>query len=362
MKKLLLVGAGHAHLHIIKEFEQAPYEDLEVTLLSPSRYQYYSGMFSGYTEGVYKEEEIRVDIEALSERTGVKWYKEAVVSVDAVQKIALSDTGSLHEYDAVSFDIGSLTAHTSVKGVQQHALRIKPNYHFPDALERLQQSKAPVVIGGGAAGTEIALNLQAYRMKHNIQKPVQLLSSSDRLLPSQTEQVSAHIEKIVEHAGIELHLGEKVTEMNSMKVYTNTQAYPYKDALWLAGPRAPELFRLSKLPTDDQNYLLVESTLQVKDHPSVFGAGDCISLRDYPDLEKNGVFAVRQAPVLWKNILGFLYEKDGEHFIPQTRYLSILSTGDQKGFLMYGKWHLHTGWAWKLKHRIDSKFIARYQD
>ena len=69
-------------------------------------------------------------------------------------------------------------------------------------------------------------------------------------------------------------------------------------------------------------YLLVEDTLQVKDYPAIFAAGDCASIRQYPDLPKAGVIAVRQSEVLWKNIKGFINEKDGSR-LPATKEVLV---------------------------------------
>lgn len=361
MQKLILAGAGHAHLHIIKNLITNPLSDVEVVLISPSDYQYYSGMFSGYTEGIYELDEIRVSLEELSEQANLSWYKQAVVSVDPEQKILLTDQGEVLSYDALSFDIGSLTAHTDLKGVKEYARRIKPNYHFPEMIQQMRESKNPIIVGGGIAGTEIALSLQCWRSKHGYDTPVTLLSGSPRLLENYPETTSKKITDIVENSGIDLYVNEKVQEMNSTKVITDDNKFNYKDVMWLAGPRAPELFRLSNLPIDDEGYLQVESTLQVEKYPSIFGAGDCVTLSHAPDTPKNGVFAIREAPVLWENIKGFLSTGEGQHYKPQSKYLAIMSIGNKEGFLLYGSIALKGKLAWLLKHRIDKKFMDTYK-
>ncbi|KGP72349.1 FAD-dependent oxidoreductase [Pontibacillus yanchengensis] len=362
MKQLILVGAGHAHLHIIKQWIDHAIDEVELTLLSPNEYQYYSGMFSGYTEGLYNIEDIRINVESLAEQAGATFYKEAVMSVDGAQKILLTDKGKVLSYDAVSFDIGSLTAHTELPGVKEYAKRIKPNYHFPDMIKEMQESSNPVIVGGGVAGTELALSLQAYRQKQNNQDPVTLISSSDYLLESQSQQASNKIEQIVRQREIFAHTGKKVREINSDHIITETnEKINYDDVMWLAGPKAPDLFRVSNLPIDQEGYLQVESTLQVKAYPSIFGAGDCVTLTNAPNLPKNGVFAIKQAPVLWDNLKGFLTESDGQHYKPQKHYLAIMSIGHKEGLFLYGSWAFKGKWAWKLKHYIDQKFIRSYQ-
>ena len=182
MKKLLLLGAGHAHLHVMKMLQEEKLE-LEVTLLSPSDYQYYSGMFSGYMEGLYHEKEMRVHIKTLADAAKIHFIKGAALSIDAKTKVVLTEKGDILPYDVLSIDIGSLTAGIDdVPGARQHALRIKPNYRIEEVTKAMWDAKDPVIVGGGAAGVEMALALTARRMSEG-KKPVSLLSHSS-LLPN----------------------------------------------------------------------------------------------------------------------------------------------------------------------------------
>jgi NADH dehydrogenase FAD-containing subunit len=98
--------------------------------------------------------------------------------------------------------------------------------------------------------------------------------------------------------------------------------------------------------------LLVENTLQNKEFPFIFGAGDCVTLRNYSLLPKNGVYAVRQGPILWENLKRTLNNQSLITFKSQKKFLSILSIGDKQGLLTYGRLSFHGYWAWNKKfHR-----------
>ncbi|MGB8000966.1 MAG: FAD-dependent oxidoreductase [Anaerobacillus sp.] len=360
MKKLLLIGAGHAHLHVMKMLQKEELE-LDVTLISPSEYQYYSGMFSGYMEGLYQEEEIRVHIPTIADAAGIHFINGAALSIDAKTKVVLTEKGDIISYDVVSIDIGSLTAGIEVPGVRQHALRIKPNYRIEEVTKAMWSAKDPVIVGGGAAGVEMALALTA-RRKNEGKKSVSLISHSS-LLPNASHKAQAQINQIVDKKAVTTYLGEKVSNVTSTSLITSIgKQISYDQVLWLTGPKAPGLFSASKLPVDQDGYLLVEDTLQVKEYPAIFAAGDCASIRQYPALPKAGVIAVRQSEVLWENIKGFIKEKDGSLFQPQKKYLSILSTGQKQGLLIYGNVVLHHHLSWILKNRIDLKFMKKYSD
>ncbi|WP_368506056.1 FAD-dependent oxidoreductase [Alkalihalophilus sp. As8PL] len=153
-----------------------------------------------------------------------------------------------------------------------------------------------------------------------------------------------------------------LTELNEERLYTDGAiTIEYDEVLWLTGPKAFDLFKKALVPTDDKGFMLVNDFLQSPSFPSVFGAGDCVTISSQPTLPKNGVYAIRQAPVLYKNLVSFLREEEGTLFTPQKRYLSILSIGNKKGFLLYGGQYITGKWTRSLKHFIDSKYIKSFQ-
>ena len=47
MKRLVLVGGGHAHVEVLRRFGRAPVAGVELVLVSPRRFTPYSGMLPG---------------------------------------------------------------------------------------------------------------------------------------------------------------------------------------------------------------------------------------------------------------------------------------------------------------------------
>ncbi|TWT07994.1 pyridine nucleotide-disulfide oxidoreductase [Planococcus sp. CPCC 101016] len=359
MKTLILVGGGHAHLHCLEQLKEKQPKNFRIVLISPSSYQYYSGMFSGYTEGFYNLEEIRINLKKLCEKIGVKFIEDEIISVHADMRKLTGKNGTEYHYDLVSFDIGSRAdLPTSIK---DRASSIKPNYRFAEQLQRIRSSTHPVVVGGGASGVELAFSILAWRKQQNLPENV-LLFSSTSLLSGQGDAASKKIEAIASRKALSFYTGVSVRTIAGSRLLLSTgQFYPQSDVLWLTGPKSSDLFRHSGLPTDDSGYLLVNDALQSVKHPEIFGAGDCINIDRYPSLPKNGVYAVRQGPILWTNLNKCLSEDKLNVFNPQKRYVSILSTGGGEAFLSYGTCVIHGKIPWKLKRRIDRKFMKRYQ-
>jgi NADH dehydrogenase FAD-containing subunit len=358
MKTIVLVGAGHAHLYCLRSLQNEKNLQANVILISGSRYQYYSGMFSGFTEGIYSIDEIRVDVSELSSRANVTFIEKLVMKVDPHRKKVMCSDGSEYAFDVISFDIGSKT--DEISHFCSWLVPIKPNYFFAENVLEFRDSDYPVIVGGGASGVELALSILAWKKKKQLNPRVTLISSSP-LLSSFGRFVSAKIEAIAKNKGLQIFTNDEVIDMNEHTLLTKqNRSVPHTNVLWLTGPKADSLFAKSDLPCDNKGFLLVKDTLQNTKYPFIFGAGDCVTMVNYPTLPKNGVYAVRQGPVLWNNLKRFISGESCEKFKPQKRYLAILSTGNHEALFIYGRHFYHGRSAWQIKHWIDKKFINKY--
>ncbi len=113
--------------------------------------------------------------------------------------------------------------------------------------------------------------------------------------------------------------------------------------------------------TDQAGYLLVEPMLQVAGHPTIFGAGDCVSIKGYPWIPRAGVYAVREGQVLARNIQAYVGGEALTAYEPQLRWLSLMNTGDGRAFLSYKGVVMHGRLARWLKDGIDRRFMRRFQ-
>jgi NADH dehydrogenase FAD-containing subunit len=92
----------------------------------------------------------------------------------------------------------------------------------------------------------------------------------------------------------------------------------------------------------------------------MFGGGDCISFAERP-LAKVGVYAVRQNPILYHNLLAALEGREMKTFMPQKDYMLIFNMGNGRGIL----WKKNFVWEGRLpfllKDYIDRKFMRKFQ-
>ena len=164
MKHLLLVGGGHSHLAVLKSFGDAPAEGVQLSLLSPSRHAFYSGMVPGVVAGHYRPEDCRIDLGALAARAGARLIEDSATGVDPARREVTTARGERLHYDVLSLDTGSSAGEPA--GAAEHALRVRPVEAFLAGWERLRASarkgevRRIAVIGGGAAGVEVLLAMR----------------------------------------------------------------------------------------------------------------------------------------------------------------------------------------------------------
>lgn len=83
MKRLVLAGARHAHLHVLRTLGEAPWPGVEVVLVTPYPRQIYSGMVPGWIAGHYRLEDCVAPVLPLADAAGVRTFQDAVCAVDA---------------------------------------------------------------------------------------------------------------------------------------------------------------------------------------------------------------------------------------------------------------------------------------
>ena len=107
-------------------------------------------------------------------------------------------------------------------------------------------------------------------------------------------------------------------------------------------------------------WLLTQDYGKNKPKIRIFGGGDCIYFREQP-LDKVGVYAVRENPILYQNLMASMEEKELKSFDPGGDYLLIFNMGDNTGVLSKNG-IVFNGWlALKIKDYIDRKFMNKFQ-
>lgn len=364
-KHLVLVGGGHAHMTTMLNLRDYIDRGHRVTLVSPSPYQYYSGMGPGLLGGTYRPEQVRFHIRKMVEKRGGKFVEDRVVRIEASPRRLVLASGNSLDYDIASFNTGSSVPMEKAGAAGDDVIAVKPIQNLLGArrwiLEQVRNSTVDLlVVGGGPAGLELAGNLWRLVNEAGGKAHISLVAGG-RLMGGFPEKVRQFALESLGQRGIRMIEGAKTTHVaDGRAVLTDGSTLGYDMAFIAAGITPSTLFRESGLPVGEDGGLLVNNSLQSVASPELFGGGDCISLQGQP-LDKVGVYAVRENPILHHNLLAALEGSELETFEPQKDYMLIFNLGNHRGIFVKNGWVWHGRPAFYLKDWIDRKFMKKYQ-
>jgi selenide,water dikinase len=371
-KNLVLVGGGHAHIHVLERCIEDGPPDARLTLVVDRRIAVYSGMVPGYVAGQYRAEELQIDAVALAERAGAEVVLAPATGVDLEGKRILIEGGEGVPYDIASFDIGSTVIGLDVPGVLEHARPTRPIGEFVQDFEavveeaRAHQGDDPfqvIVVGGGVGGVELAFAVDQ-RLRDAVGRAPQviLVEFGPRILSRYPRSIIRRVERSAAARGIQIRCNREVVAADAESVRLGDGERIGCDALiWVTGPTSHEVFRDSELATDERGFVLIRPTLQFRDYDDLFAVGDCATFIDYPDTPKAGVYAVREGPYITDNLYAAVEGRPLRPYKPQGDFLTLMNLGD--GRAIGAKWGLsfEGRWVMRWKDRIDRKFMHRFQ-
>ena len=365
LRNIVFVGGGHAHLTALLHLKDLQDNNAQVTLISPSRYHYYSGMGPGMLSGWYRPREVRFHVKKMVEDRGALFIEDAVKKVDPEKRTLLLVSGKTVPYDIVSFNTGSKIPFPGLEHAQDNIFTVKPIVNLLSAreyiLSRIADKQLHIsVIGGGPAGVELAGNVWKIADDAGEKIKVTLLAGT-RLLKHLPDKVRSLCYRSLTERSIAIVEGRHVQQAaDGALALDDDSVIPYDMALLATGVTPPALFKRSGLPVGEDGGLLVNSFLQSVRYPEIFGGGDCISLEHYR-LPRVGVQAVRQNPILYHNLLAALRGGELLEFVPQQTYLLIFNMGNGRGIFLRGNIVWEGRLAFKLKDYIDRRFMRKFQ-
>jgi pyridine nucleotide-disulfide oxidoreductase family protein len=369
MKRLLLVGGGHAHLEVLRELARVPDQSYDVTLVTPYPWFTYSGMIPGHIAGHYELDDCTVDLIALAGRAHAALVLTTVSLVSPASNEAICANGTVIPYDVLSLDVGSISSIGRASGVERHAFQMRPLERmvkgWNDVLVRARDGRmaSVSVVGGGAAGVELAfaMNHRFQRDLFEIATHVRVIADTPAIVPTMPQGARDRLRRRMLRNGVELQAGSPAIEVGAGYIRLESGLEFATDAVfWATGAAAPEWIRESGFATDERGFLLTNDLLQSPSHPNVFGAGDCVNELGHP-LPKAGVFSVRAGPTLAANLRAALDGAALAPHVPKARHLALLSTGSRHAVGTWNGLSWGGGWAWRWKDAIDRAFIARYR-
>ena len=360
MKRVLLVGAGHAQLAVLGALTRQRLPGAQVLLVTAHARQFYSGMLPGLVAGRFSEDDCAIDIVALASAAGVHLRIGHAAALDtAARGVTLAD-GERIGYDWLSLNTGPTQRRDRIEGAREHALFVRPIEAFVANWRRTRQLAeaeplSVVVIGNGAAGFELAM-----AMRRALGALAELTLVSDGpVLPAYPEAVRTRAMTALRQAQVQVLPG-LCTAIERTHVHVGTMRVACDVPVMAIGADAPTWLAGSGLALDNGGFVQVGATWQSASHPEILATGDMSVRTDAPQ-PRSGVYAVRAGPLLAANLRALAAGGVLQPGATNPRSLNLLSTGDGRAIASWGTWSAQgrlVGW-WK--DRIDRGFIARYR-
>ena len=365
---LVLVGGGHAHVHVLKRFGMRPVAGVRLTLIARDLETPYSGMLPGYIAGLYRFDECHIDLVRLARFARARLIHDEAIGLDRAARQVFSRAHPAIRYDIMSLDIGSTPRLDDVPGAAEHTVAVKPIARFAERWEALlerAQAEGRVrlaIVGGGAGGVELALSAQHRLLGLLGTAPEVTLVTREGLLPSHNTAVRRRFESIFAERGIRTLTNNPIVRVEAGRlIAADGSAIPFDEALWVTEAAGAPWLAETGLPLDERGFVVIDERLRSPADAAIFAAGDVATMPAHPR-DKAGVYAVRAGPPLADNLRRALAGRRLRRTVPQRRALALIGTGDGHAVASRGPFTAYGRSLWRLKQWIDRRWMRRYTE
>ena len=365
MKHLILLGAGHAHVHVLSTLAAHPLPGVQVTLVTPYPRQLHAGMLAGFIAGHHALADCATPLAPLLEHTGLRWLTRSASALDAATRTLTLDDGSRLSYDWLSVNTGSVHDRQHMEallpGSRENALFLRPLESFaalwPRVLEQAQGRALRVaVIGAGSASTELVMAM-VQRLPGS---SLTLVCGDGPLADQACPALQQRVLKALKQRRITV-LAEQAVGLQAGEVLLANGARLVCDVPVIAlSGQAPPWLADSGLALDAQGFIAVDACQRATGHPEVFAVGGVSRRADQPR-PRSGMHAVCAGPALRKNLSAVVAGAEPLPHQPPQETLHLLSCGPHEAIASWGPYSAQGRWVGWLKHWMDRRFMARYR-
>src|SRR5947199_3226644 len=365
---LVLVGGGHAHVHVLKRFGMRPVPGVRLTLVTRDVETPYSGMLPGYVAGLYSFAECHIDLVRLARFAGARLIHDEAVGLDRGHRQILCRAHPPIRYDILSLDIGSTPRMGDVAGAAAHTVSVKPIDRFGERWEALFDRARELghmrlaIVGGGAGGVELAVSARQRLARLLPTQPQVTLVTREGLLPSHNDAVRRRFEIIFRERGMRAVANNPIVRVEPGRlVAQDGSVIEFDEALWVTEAAGAPWLADTGLPLDERGFVIIDETYRSPADTAVFAAGDIATMPAIPR-RKAGVYALRAGPPLADNLRRALAGHRLRRAVPQRQALALIGTGDKRAVAWRGRHEAYGAPVWWLKDWSDRRWMRRYTD
>ena len=299
--RVVIVGAGFGGLEAAHRLAGAP---VGITLIDRRNHHLFQPLLYQVATASLATSEIAWPIRyLLRNRPDVTTLYATVTGVDAQAKRVLLDDGDGLPYDTLIVATGARHAYFGHDEWEPFAPGLKTledattlRRRILVAFERAERETDPqrraalltfVIIGAGPTGVELAGTIAElaqdtlppdFRNIDTHKTRVVLIEAGPRVLAGFPDDLSAYAQRSLQSIGVEVMLGQAVTECNADGVVYGGNRLDTKTIIWAAGVRASPAAEWLGAPADRAGRLQVLPDLTVPGHPDIFAVGDTVTI------------------------------------------------------------------------------------
>jgi len=300
---VVIVGAGFGGLECALRLKGAP---VKITLVDRRNHHLFQPLLYQVATASLATSEIAWPIRyLLRDRSDVTTLFATVSGIDADNKRVLLDDGDTLPYDTLVLATGARHAYFGHDEWEPFAPGLKTledattlRRRILVAFERAERESDPekraalltfVIVGAGPTGVEIAGTIAElardtlppdFRNIDTHQARVVLIEAGPRVLAGFADDLSAYAQASLESIGVEVVLGQAVTECSADGVVYGGKQLPARTLIWAAGVRASPAAEWLHAAADRAGRLQVLPDLTVPGHPDIFAVGDTVMIAD----------------------------------------------------------------------------------
>jgi NADH dehydrogenase len=300
----VVVGAGFGGLEAVHRLAGAP---VRITVVDRRNHHLFQPLLYQAATASLAPSEIAWPIgHLLRRRPDVTTLLASVESIDKDARELRLDDGSTLPYDTLVLATGARHAYFGHDAWEPFApglktledattIRGRILLAFEQAEREADERKQAAllsfaIVGAGPTGVELAGAIaelaratlpKDFRRIDTRQARIVLIEAGPRVLPAFAEDLSAYAERSLERLGVEVVLGQAVSDCSAEGVVFGGRRLAAATVIWAAGVQASPAALWLDAPADKAGRLKVEPDLTVPGHKEIFAIGDAaIVLRE----------------------------------------------------------------------------------
>ena len=386
--KVLILGGGFGGLNAAKALGNSKFD---VWVIDKTNHHLFQPLLYQVASAALSPGDIAVPIrEILSPYENITVLMGEVVSIDKENRNVVLKNGDRVAYEHLIIALGARHSYFGNDQWEEFAPGLKTlsdalnireriliSFEKAERCDSISEAKKYlnfVIIGGGPTGVEMAGSIaeiayetlmKNFRRIDTSKTRIYLVEGSPHILPVYPEKLSNKAKNYLEHFGVTVITGKRVTNVTREGVMVEDTMIPAENVLWAAGNQASPVLKTLDVPLDRQGRVNVDPDLSIPGHPEIFVIGDtaCALDKKGKPLPALAPVAVQQgryvAKILRKQLpknerIPFAYlDKGTMATIGKTKAIGMFGQVQFSGFLAWLAWcFVHVMYLIGFRNRI----------